>query len=250
MLEEFEQAWNTRHQGTQNAHKIAIVTGGEVDFTALTMPLDDAQFLEQRKLSAVEVARVFRVPPWMIGADSGESMTYSNVEQEALHFVTYSLRPWLVCIEQAITADPDLCSARVYVEFLLDALLRADSATRAEVYTKALDPITGWMNRDEVRRLENLDPEPEPVSPAVEQVIAPAPAEARTREGDVVEAIRALASQPPPVVNVDVRGERVRKRIVRDDQGRAAEIVEESMNGNGATHDCWGPCDPRPPRSV
>ena len=67
----------------------------------------------------------------MIGAEAGDSMTYSNTEQQALAFVTYSLRPWLVLIEQALSRDRDLFPERVYCEFLLDALLRADSTTRA-----------------------------------------------------------------------------------------------------------------------
>jgi len=144
------------HEGHNNAHRVAIMTG-DVEFIEMRMPLDDVQFLEQRKLSAVEVARIFRVPPWIIGADAGSSMTYSNTEQQSLHFVTYSLRPWLVAIEQALSADPDLFTAGTYCEFLLDALLRADSHTRAQVYALALDPINGWMDRSEVRRLENLE---------------------------------------------------------------------------------------------
>jgi HK97 family phage portal protein len=148
--------------GATNAHKIAVMTG-DVSWEAFSVPADDAQFCEQRKLSTAEIARIFRVFPWMIGASSGDPMTYSNVEQQSLQFVSYSLRPWLVLIEQAITNDPDLCSANVFVEFLLDALLRADSKTRADVYALALDPVKGWMSRDEVRRLENLEPEPTPV---------------------------------------------------------------------------------------
>jgi HK97 family phage portal protein len=132
---------------------------GEVEWVAMAGPLDDLQFVEQRKLSTAEIARIFRIPPWMIGAASGDSMTYSNVEQQQLAFVMHSLRPWLVLIEQAISADPDLCSQNQYVEFLLDALLRADSKTRADIYALALDPVKGWMTRDEVRRLENLEPE-------------------------------------------------------------------------------------------
>lgn len=151
-----------RHGGSRNAHRVAIVSG-DVDWVPMTGPLDDLQFAEQRKLSTAEIARIFRVPVWMIGGSTGDSLTYSNTEQQGLQFVTFSLRPWLVLIEQAISADPDLCSQNQYVEFLLDGLLRADSATRSEVYTKALDPITGWMTRDEVRRLENLEPEsPQP----------------------------------------------------------------------------------------
>jgi Phage portal protein len=80
-------------------------------------------------------------------------------------FAIHSLRPWLVLIEQAISADPDLCSQTQYIEFLIDALLRADSKTRAETYALALDPVKGWMTRDEVRQRENLEAEPASVSP-------------------------------------------------------------------------------------
>lgn len=166
-VEALRDAWDVSHRGLDNAHKVAVVAG-DVDFEQLGMPLDDAQFLEQRKLSAVEVARIFRVPPWMIGAESGDSMTYANVESQSLAFAQYALRPWLVAIEQAISNDPDLAAGNLYVEFLLDALLRADSKTRAEVYTRALDPITGWMDRAEVRERENLEPESSPpLRPAI-----------------------------------------------------------------------------------
>lgn len=152
------------HGGARNAHKIAILSG-DIEFVPISGPLDDLQFVEQRRLSTAEIARCFRVPPWMIGADTGDSMTYSNTESQALAFVTHSLRPWLVGLEQAISADDDLAPGGLYVEFLLDALLRADSKTRSEVYAQALDPITGWMARAEVRRLENLPAERE-ASPA------------------------------------------------------------------------------------
>jgi HK97 family phage portal protein len=154
------RAWEAGHAGVRNAFKTAVITGS-IDYVPISFPPEQAQFLEQRKLSATEIARIFRVPPYMIGADSGASMTYSNVEQESLHFVTYGLRPHLVAIEQALSADADLFLERTYCEYLLDAVIRADSATRAQVYTAALNPETGWMTRAEVRRLENLDPESE-----------------------------------------------------------------------------------------
>jgi HK97 family phage portal protein len=160
-LETLQASAQGSHGGAKNAHRIAVLTG-DVSWEALAVPVEDMQFCEQRKLSTAEIARIFRVPPWMIGASSGDSMTYSNVEQQALSFVTYSLRPWLVVIEQAISSDRDLCPGAVYVEFLLDALLRADSHTRADVYALALDPARGWMRRDEIRRLENLEPEGTP----------------------------------------------------------------------------------------
>lgn len=168
VMQDLKARWEQGHTGMPNAHRVAILAG-QVEFIPISMPADDAQFLEQRKLSATEIARVFRVPPWMIGADAGSSMTYANVEQQALAFVTYSLRPWLVLIEQALTADPDLFPAGTYCEFLLDALLRADSATRSEIYARALDPVTGWMSREEVRRLENLPAETAFVRPPTEE---------------------------------------------------------------------------------
>jgi HK97 family phage portal protein len=157
-VDSVKQQWTARHSGSE-AGGIAVLTG-ELSFTAVAMPASDAQFIEARKLSATEVARAFRLPPWMIGAEGGDSMTYSNTEAQALAFVMYSLRPWLTAIEQALSADRDLFSANLYAEFLIDGLLRADSKTRSEVFEKALNPVTGWMRRDEVRRLENLEPEP------------------------------------------------------------------------------------------
>jgi len=156
-LKALRETWHQTRQ--RNKGRGIAVVSGEVSFEAITGPLDDLQFVEQRSLSTAEVARIFRVPPWMVGASSGDSMTYSNTESQALAFVTFSLRPWLVCVEQAITADSDLCRGSLYVEFLLDALLRADSKTRADVYALALDPDKGWMTRAEIRRLENLEPE-------------------------------------------------------------------------------------------
>jgi HK97 family phage portal protein len=152
--EQIQESW----VGPENSGGIAFVTGG-LSFTPLSMPLRDAQFIQQRHLSSQEVARIFRVPPWMIGAPSGDSMTYSNVESQAMAFQVFSLRPWLVAIEQAVSADPDLMPSTTYIEFLVDGLLRADSKTRADIYKMALDPNTGWMTRDEVRRLENLPEE-------------------------------------------------------------------------------------------
>jgi HK97 family phage portal protein len=167
LLADIREQMTAGYAGTANAHKIAIIAG-DLTWTQLSGPLDDLQFVEQRRLSTSDIARVFRVPAHMVNAQTGDSMTYANVEHEALDFVTHSLRPWLVCLEQAISNDEDLAPGPLYVEFLLDSLLRADSKTRAEVYTAALHPETGWMSRAEIRRLENLPAEPDPpASPAV-----------------------------------------------------------------------------------
>jgi HK97 family phage portal protein len=155
--ETLKAQWMAKHAGELSGG-IAVVSG-DLAFVPVSMPAADAQYIESRKLGATEVARVFRVPSWMISAESGDSMTYSNTEMQALAFVVFSLRPWLSVIEQALTADRDLFGPSLFCEFLIDSLLRADSRTRAEVYEKALNPVTGWMRRDEVRRAENLPPE-------------------------------------------------------------------------------------------
>jgi HK97 family phage portal protein len=127
-----------------------LVIQGDAEYMEVASKLDDAQFVEQRRLAAQEIARVFRIPPHMLGAPSADSMTYSNVEQESIEFVRYSLTPWLRRIELAISNDTDLAFQRQYVKFELDGLLRADAKTRAEIYSLALDPLTGWMSRAEI----------------------------------------------------------------------------------------------------
>jgi HK97 family phage portal protein len=160
-VEYLKESWRNSHGGVTRMHQLGVLSGGaEVKWIPVASTLGDAEFVEQRKLSTAEICRIFRVPPWMVGAPSGDSLTYSNVEQQQLAFVTHSLRPWLVLIEQAISNDRDLCRGpNLYCEFLLDGLLRADHATRADVYTKALNAETGWMTRAEARQLENLPAE-------------------------------------------------------------------------------------------
>ena len=157
-LEQVAAAWNAKHGGVENMHRVAVVAG-DVKFEPVAFSADDSQFLQQRELSAREVARIFRVPAWAIDAPTGDSLTYANVGEQNRALVTHSLRPWLVRIERAISNDSDLCPGGTYVQFDLDGLLRADAKTRAETYTQALAPDTGWMRRDEVRELEDLPPE-------------------------------------------------------------------------------------------
>ncbi len=156
----FEEEWRNR-QSLQAGkfHSIAVVNA-ETSFTPIAFSERDTQFLEQRQLSAVEVARCFRVPPRLIGAASGDSMTYSNVLEENRHFVTHSLRPWLVRIERAFSNDAELCPGGTFLEFDLDALLRADLATRSEIYQRALgdDKHPAWMTVNEIREAESLPP--------------------------------------------------------------------------------------------
>jgi phage portal protein BeeE len=114
-IDQLRKAWEARHAGLTQSHRIAVLAG-DVDFQAISMPLEDAQFLQQRQLSAQEVARIFRCPPWAIGAPTGDPMTYATTEQSSLAFVTYSLRPHLIADRasaerRSIIAHSDLAGA-------------------------------------------------------------------------------------------------------------------------------------------
>lgn len=158
------RAWEAMHRGVRNVRRVAVLEGG-AEFKSISSPLRDAQFVEQAELNVQEIARAFNVPVSMIQGTKGDSLTYSTVEKDSIHFVRYSLTPWLRRIEQTLGRDRELFPLSPnggvpwYPQFLVDALLRADAKTRAEVYTKALDPDHGWMRRDEVRTLEDLGPE-------------------------------------------------------------------------------------------
>jgi HK97 family phage portal protein len=155
------EAWRAEQAGLDNMHKVAVLEG-DFSFVPIAFSNSDQEFLAQREFSTREIARVFRVPAWAIDGATGDSLTYSNVQEQARALVTYSLRPWIVRIETALSSDPDLCPGSVYAAFELDGLLRASPKDRAEIYTRAADPITGWMSRAEIRELEDLAPETAP----------------------------------------------------------------------------------------
>ena len=142
----------------------AIKSGGtavledDIHVERWTMPLADAQFLEQMQFSDLRIAQILNLPPSFLGAKSGDSLTYSTTELQGIQYVTYTLRPILVRIEGSLTRDPSIFTQgdRFFPEFLVDGLLRADSTARAGFYEKALAAEGGWMNREEVRDRENL----------------------------------------------------------------------------------------------
>jgi HK97 family phage portal protein len=152
------KSWEDAHQGNANAHRVAVLEDG-LSWQAVGINPNDAQFLETRKFQVSEIARIFRVPPHMI-ADL-ERATFTNVEQQSLDFVTYSLRPWLVRFEQAIARDV-LGEREFYskfVEFDVNDLLRGDIKTRFDAYAVAKQ--NGWMSADEIRLRENMNSIPD-----------------------------------------------------------------------------------------
>lgn len=153
--------WKGRHKGPRHSGEIAILEEG-MDWKSVGMPQKDAQFIETAGFDNLQIALLFRVPPAMLGAKTGDSLTYSSTEMQGIDFVRFSLRRWLVRIESALLRDPSIFvqGDRFYPEFLIDGLQRADTKTRYESYQIALNPETGWMVKEEVRDLENLNPLP------------------------------------------------------------------------------------------
>jgi HK97 family phage portal protein len=118
------------------------------------MTLEDAEWIEARQFSVEEVCRLFRVPPTVVG--DLRHGNYSNSVEMARQFVTLTLRRHLAMWEQAIARCLLTEAGRrtYFAEHNVEGLLRGDSLARAQFYQRAIDD--GWMDTDEVRRLENL----------------------------------------------------------------------------------------------
>jgi HK97 family phage portal protein len=144
-----QERWEAKHQGRR---RIAVLGDG-ARFQAITIPPEEAQFLETSRANVATIARYFGVQPELIGGESGGSLTYANVEQRALDFLTFGLRPWLVRLEVALSA---LLSSTTTVKFNAAALVRTDLLTRYQAHESAIR--SGWKLRSEVRELEDLPP--------------------------------------------------------------------------------------------
>lgn len=146
-------SWNKGFSGS-NSHKIAILEEG-MKYTPISISPNEAQFLETRKFQINEIARIFRVPPHMVG--DLEKSSFSNIEQQSLEFVKYTLDPWVARFEQSITRRlfTDKEKETYYVKFNVDGLLRGDYQSRMNGYATARQ--NGWMSANDIRQLENLD---------------------------------------------------------------------------------------------
>lgn len=144
------------HGGAENAHKMMILEEG-MEWRSLSMTSEDAQFIENRKYNVTDIARIFRLPPYMVG--DYERATYSNVEQAAIDFVVHTIRPWLVRWEQAFTRDLITDSDTYFAEFLVEGLLRGDIQARSAALQTQFQ--NGAITIDEWREIENRNPVPD-----------------------------------------------------------------------------------------
>ena len=150
--DKLKSIWDSIYQGSKNAGKIAVLEDG-MKFQPITIPPDQAQFLETRKFQINEIARIFRVPPHMIG--DLEKSSFSNIEQQSLEFVKYTLDPWVSRWEQELWRSLLLPSERnkYFIKFNVDGLLRGDYETRMKGYSIGIQ--NGFLSPNDVRRLEN-----------------------------------------------------------------------------------------------
>lgn len=151
--DKLRESWQTQFSKS-NANKIAVLEEG-MKFTPMSIPPDQAQFLETRKFQINEIARIFRIPPHMIG--DLEKSSFSNIEQQSLEFVKYTLDPWVVRWEQALqkTLLLEKEKDKYLIKFNLDGLLRGDYQSRMNGY--AIGRQNGWMSANDIRELENLN---------------------------------------------------------------------------------------------
>ena len=148
------EAWQSQFGGSQNANKIAVLEEG-MKYTPISISPEQAQFLETRKFQINEIARIFRVPPHMVG--DLEKSSFSNIEQQSLEFVKYTLDPWVMRWEQSLSRAlfTEEEKKTLFFKFNVEGLLRGDYQSRMNGYATARQ--NGWMSANDIRELENLD---------------------------------------------------------------------------------------------
>ena len=152
--ERVRESWNSAFGGSANSNKVAVLEEG-MHYTPISISPEQAQFLETRKFQIDEIARIFRIPPHMIG--DLEKSSFNNIEQQSLEFVKYTLDPWVCRWEQSMRrALLNEDEKKLYFfKFNVDGLLRGDYESRMNGYATARQ--NGWMSANDIRELENLD---------------------------------------------------------------------------------------------
>ncbi|CDH34549.1 putative phage portal protein, HK97 family [Xenorhabdus bovienii str. Intermedium] len=181
-----------------------MVLETDLAYQNVTMNPEAAQMLESRTFSTEEICRWFRVPPFMVGHITKQSSWGASVEGMNMQFLTNTLRPLLINIEQEISRCLLNDDEDFYGEFSVEGLLRADSAGRSAYYTTALQ--NGWMSRNDVRRLENLPPIDGGDIHTVQLNLTPIEQLGKAGNGSESEKVRAQIadwlfperSEPPP----------------------------------------------------
>lgn len=160
-IAKLQQAFSNKYAGMENAHRLPLVLTEGISAKEISLSAEDAQLLEARKFQVVDIARAFGVPPHMIGETSASTSWGSGIEAMSRAFVTYTLQPHLVRIEQELNRKLFPRDTGKFIQFDRDALIEGDSKAQADYNRAALGgPGTGmgWMTVDEIRKSKGLAP--------------------------------------------------------------------------------------------
>ena len=151
-------SWNAVYQGSANAHKVAVLEEG-MKYQQIGIPPEEAQFLETRKFQLNEIARLYRIPPHMIG--DLEKSSFNNIEQQSMEFVKYTLDPWVIRWEQAMKKALFLPEEKkqFFLKFNVNGLMRGDYESRMTGYS--IGRQNGWLSANDIREMEDMNPVPE-----------------------------------------------------------------------------------------
>jgi HK97 family phage portal protein len=212
--ERMAHSWVSAHQGLSNAHRIAVLEEG-VEWHSTGMSNDDAEYLDSRRFSVAEIARIFRIPPHMIGDVERSTSWGTGIEQQTIGFVTFTLMPWLERIEQQLQKDllTPFEKPRYYVKHIVAALLRGDATSRAAFYTALWD--RNVLSANDIREFEDMNPIDE--DQGGEDYHYPANFLIAGEEPPVP------APAPPPAPTARVQ------RLVRDGDGRLTGVFTEEV---------------------
>ena len=150
---EIRETWNAQHQGPKRAHRVGMLWGGG-KFNPMTVNPAESQLVDQRRFAIEEIARIFRVPPFMLGVSENAAMAFASIEQQQLFFRQHTIQPYVEMLEdhfQALLENPN-----TFIKFNMSSIVRADLSSRYSAYNVAL--LAGFMSVNDVRSLEDLGP--------------------------------------------------------------------------------------------
>jgi len=152
------KAWEKGHKGLENHHKVAIIDAG-MKFNSISVSPADAKLIEQKKLTREDIAQIYRIPQHKVGIM--ERSTNNNIEQQAIEFGTDTIKPWTTNIEQELLIKlvPEKEWDTSYFRHDLADMMRGDSGAMSNFFHNAR--IDGWMNADEIRAIQDMNPLPE-----------------------------------------------------------------------------------------
>lgn len=212
-----KQSWEAAHAGA-NQHRVAVLEEG-LEWQQTGIAPEDAQFLETREFQAEDICRWFRVPPHMVGLTSKQTSWGTGIEQMSIGFVTYSLMPTLISIRQAIARDLIIAPQTYFAEFVVEGLLRGNIADRYSAYAIAVQ--WGWLNRNEVRALENMN-----ARPGLDAYLTPLN---MTTDGSqaAADAAPVFAREHSQNVHYRMLAEEAAGRLIRKERAAITRIYEK-----------------------